>query len=58
MAERIKVEQHSLGGMLWFGAWMFTIGLLKLSFWKGVAAILLWPYYLGATLAPLLQGGG
>lgn len=56
--EKIKVEQHGLGGMLWFGAWMFTIGFLKLSFWKGVAAILLWPYYLGATLAPLLQGGG
>jgi len=59
MAEKISIEQHSLGGMLWFAAWLFTIGLLHLSFWKGVAALLLWPYYLGAyvsTLTGVLQG--
>jgi hypothetical protein len=46
MSEKIKVEQAGCG-LLWIGAWLFTIGFLKLAFWKGVLAILLWPYYLG-----------
>ncbi len=53
--EKIKIEQHSLGGMLWFGAWLFTIGFLELSFWRGVFALLLWPYYLGTALSGVLQ---
>jgi len=28
-------------------AWLFTIGFLYLTFWKGMLAIVLWPYYLG-----------
>jgi hypothetical protein len=48
--ERLRIEQHSSVGMLWLGAWLFVIGLLQLSFWKGVLAIVLWPYYLGAAL--------
>jgi hypothetical protein len=40
--------------MLWLGAWLFVIGLLQLSFWKGVLAIVLWPYYLGAALRTLV----
>ena len=56
MSERIKIEQHSFGGMLWFGAWLFTLGFLQLPFWKGVWALVAWPYYLGVALAPLLQG--
>ncbi len=32
---------------LWFIGWLFTIGYLKLSFWKGVLALIIWPYYLG-----------
>lgn len=55
--ERIKVEQHSVAGVFWFAAWLFTIGLLELTFWKGVLAFLLWPYYLGEALIPLLPGG-
>jgi len=50
--ERIRIEQHSFGGLLWFGAWLFTLGYLHLAFWKGVLALLLWPYYLGVALAP------
>jgi hypothetical protein len=34
-------------GPFWFVAWLFTIAFLKLSFWKAVLAIILWPYYLG-----------
>ena len=49
--ERIKLEQHSGVGALWFGAWLFTIGWLKLTFWKGLLALVVWPYYLGVALA-------
>jgi hypothetical protein len=52
--ERIRVEQHSFGGMLWFGAWLFTLGFLHLHFWKGLLALLLWPYYLGVTFSSML----
>jgi len=53
--EKIRIEQHSIVGCLWFGAWLFTIGFLHLTFWKGVLAILLWPYYLGAHFSSLLR---
>lgn len=46
--EKIKIEQHGFVGALWFAAWLFTIGFLHLTFWKGVLAVLLWPYFLGA----------
>ncbi len=48
---KIKVEQHTVSGGVWFAAWMFTIGYLKLSFWQGVLAIVIWPYYLGEFFA-------
>ena len=48
--EKIKVETHLVSGGLWFILWLFTIGLLKLSFWQGVLAIVIWPYYLGDAL--------
>ena len=55
MEKKIKIEQHSVGGMLWFGAWLFTLGFLKLHFWKGVVALLFWPYFLGTTFSALLK---
>lgn len=48
--QKIKVEQHAMCGGLWFGAWLFTIGLLKLAFWQGVLALIVWPYYLGVAM--------
>jgi hypothetical protein len=48
--QRIRIEQHSAIGMLWLGAWLFTIGFLQLSFWKAVLALVVWPYYLGVAL--------
>lgn len=45
--ERIRIEQHTFMGSVWVAAWLFTIGFLHLGFWKGVLAILLWPYFLG-----------
>ena len=53
--ERIRIEQHSFMGSLWFAGWLFTIGFLKLMFWKGVLAILLWPYYLGLAFSGWAQ---
>lgn len=52
--QRIRIEQHSAIGMLWFGAWLFTIGALNLHFWKGVLALLVWPYYLGVAVSQTL----
>jgi hypothetical protein len=57
MTEKIRIEQHSFGGMLWFGGWLFTLGLLKLTFWRGVLALLVWPYYVGAEVAARLAAG-
>ena len=48
---KIRIEQHGGMGLLWFGAWLFTLGYLKLAFWRGVLALLLWPYYLGEHFA-------
>lgn len=44
---KVKVVNNSIAGGLWFGGWLFTIGFLKLTFFKGVLALLVWPYYLG-----------
>jgi hypothetical protein len=51
--KRIKVQQHSFAGCAWIAAWLFTIGFLHLGFWRGVVAVLIWPYYLGAHFSSL-----
>jgi hypothetical protein len=51
--EKIKIENHTFSGGLWIAMWLFTIGYLQLSFWEGVLAVILWPYYLGVALAPV-----
>jgi hypothetical protein len=51
MMEKIKIENHMFSGGLWFVGWLFTIGYLQLSFGKGLLAIVIWPYYIGASLA-------
>lgn len=51
MERKIKIEQHSGIGMLWFIGWLFTIGFLKLGFWSGFGALLVWPYFLGSHFA-------
>ena len=39
-------------GSIWFIGWLFSIGYLHIPFfWKGVLAIIIWPYYLGSALA-------
>jgi hypothetical protein len=43
----IIVTQDNAFSTLWAIGWLFSIGYLKLSFWKGFLAIIIWPYYLG-----------
>jgi hypothetical protein len=52
MADDIKVTCKSVApgatmGPVWFIGWLFTIGFLHLHFWKGLLALVVWPYYLG-----------
>lgn len=52
---KVRVEQHSFMGLLWFGAWLFTIGYLHLAFWKAVLALVIWPYFIGAHVSALIR---
>jgi len=47
----VHVENHSISGSLWIIGWLFVIGFLHLTFWKGVLAIIIWPYLLGIHFA-------
>lgn len=49
--EKVKIEHSSTLGGFWLAGWLFTIGFLKLSFWKGVLALVLWPYFIGLVFA-------
>jgi hypothetical protein len=50
--QKTRVQSNSCGfGLVWIGSWLFTVGFLHLSFWKGVLAIVIWPYYIGAHFA-------
>lgn len=53
--QKIRIEQNTFMGLVWFGAWLFTIGYLHLGFWRGVLALVLWPYFLGTHLSALLH---
>ena len=53
--EKIRIEQHSVGGLLWAGGWLFTVGFLEMTFWRAVLALVLWPYYLGVIVSSLLE---
>ena len=50
-AQKIQLEQHSIGGLVWFAGWLFTIGFMHLTFWKAVAALVVWPYFMGTFAA-------
>lgn len=50
-----KSKYHSSDfGIIWFIGWLFSIGFLKLAFWKAVLALILWPYYIGDVLSQFL----
>lgn len=46
-----KVEVAGIMGPIWFMGWLFTLGFLSLSFFQGLLAIVIWPYYIGEFLA-------
>lgn len=49
--QKISITQHGGLGLLWLAGWLFTLGYLDLSFWRGVLALFVWPYFLGAHFA-------
>jgi hypothetical protein len=53
--EKIKVENHSFTAFSWFAGWLFSIGFLNLPFWKGLLALVLWPYYIGQVVAAAIH---
>jgi hypothetical protein len=53
--EKIKIQNHSFTAFSWFSGWLFTLGFLHLSFWHGVLAIIVWPYFLGAFIRTLMS---
>ena len=50
--EKVRVV-NGLGGTAWVIGWLFTIGYLKLGFWPGALALLIWPYNIGVAIAGL-----
>ena len=53
MANDVKIVRGKMDvtGPIWFIGWLFTIGYVHLHFWKGVLALVIWPYFLGTSLA-------
>jgi hypothetical protein len=45
--DKIIVANHGSFEVLWTIGWLFSIGYLRLSFWRGVLALIVWPYYMG-----------
>lgn len=50
-SKKSKVEVAGIMSTNWFIGWLFTIGFVKPSFWKGLLVLLLWSYYPGEKLA-------
>lgn len=48
-----KVEVAGIMGPVWFMGWLFTIGFLKVSFFQGLLALIIWPYYIGDFLSKI-----
>ena len=53
MAENAPSRFRASAAMLWFAGWLFTLGFLELGFWKGLIAVIIWPYYIGTWAAAL-----
>jgi len=47
----VRVDPSGVVFFVGIWAWLFTIGYLHLTFWKGVLAIVLWPVYIGWALS-------
>jgi hypothetical protein len=53
--ERIRIENHTFSGAIWFIGWLFTIGYMQLNFVRGLLALIIWPYYLGTVAETLFK---
>lgn len=51
MERNIRIIEHGSLGVLWVIGWLFAIGFLKLNIWKGLLAMIIRPYFLGAHFA-------
>lgn len=51
--DKIKIIDHGVGSAFWLAGWMFTIGYMKLAFWPGALALIIWPYHIGTIVAGL-----
>ncbi|MDX1580398.1 MAG: hypothetical protein R3360_02130 [Alphaproteobacteria bacterium] len=51
MEKSIRIKHHTSLGMFWFMGWLFSLGFLDLGFWKGLLALVVWPYFLGLHFA-------
>jgi len=40
------MKEASIGGTLWFGGWLFTIGFAHLVWSKIILGIVVWPFFL------------
>lgn len=49
-----KVEVAGIMGPVWFIGWLFTLGFLKLSFFQGLLALIIWPYYIGDFISKII----
>ena len=52
--EKTKIKIDVMGPV-WGMGWLFTLGFLQLGFWKGLLAIIVWPYYIGEYVSKLLS---
>jgi hypothetical protein len=49
--ERCRPDGGMIFGPVWVIGWLFTIGYVGMPFfWKGLLALLIWPYFLGSAL--------
>jgi hypothetical protein len=46
-----RADKGMVFGPVWVIGWLFTIGYVGMPFfWKGLLALLIWPYFLGMAL--------
>jgi hypothetical protein len=50
-----KGNVGTLGGVVWFIGWLFTIGFANLVWWKIILGIVVWPFYLGDVVLKLVS---
>lgn len=51
MEKTIIYQGGNMFCALWAIGWLFTIGYLRLSFWRGVLGLIVWPYFMGKNFS-------